>query len=829
MAILKDLIVNGSSRFLNAAYYNKIKANSLAAEDGYFNRLVAVSGKISDLDVEDLTAQNATVIGLLDVKGELHTNSWTNSNIATIDGSFYITPTVSCASGTFAYNGTKITVTAASGHSFAVNDLYTYTASGTATTYSNWPQYSKVLLTGEVQLSGSNEWLPLGTIRGQIASSSTSSIEINSLSDSKGQTPIATLDELGSTSISNATFRNIKVSLYQRASNSTSFYPIGIYMTALGQNGKTFLDIYGGGDKVASVTNTIGGTSYNSGALAPPVLRIGNLAGLPNVGDVTPNGWGIYTTNGFFSGTIAAKQGKIGGYSIGTSNLTKGTTQNASGSFWLTPEGQAATMSALINSSQTWAQTIGQNFGVTTAGILYATGATITGNIKAKSFSALDSNSKERATVNTNGFIVKDASGNTVASLSNDLTLGQVVANRYNVFIDADVGIQNRKNTSVLSQFDSTSIKFYDGSGTAAANITAQFSSGGATIGKTTGTNGNVIIDSSGMKARQGTTELASFTGDGATIGANSSGTTRTVITSSGVDFIRKDGSTDYILAHIGYGNGITETSEYGIAPYYTFGVRKPNSEVGNYSLVEGHWNTASKYGSHAEGSGTIASGSYSHAEGWETTASGSVSHAEGSNTVASGNFSHAEGFGTKATQQFQHVCGEYNATEGYYAFIIGNGSSDTARSNALTVDWHGNVDPAMGYGFIYFDDKAVTSKSNIIITGPTKCSCIGSLFTTVTNGIRVLKTGDYLIETSWTGVSSLSNSTNVKAFGAGVNGSTSTQYACAMGRGNSWNTYSNFDVVYLTANQYVEILGRNEAGAGAFNISLVIRPLWLW
>ena len=71
------------------------KANGvIAAEQGIFNKLIATSATIGDLDVNNLNANNATVVGLLDVRGELKTNSWSNSNIAAIEGNFYITPTL---------------------------------------------------------------------------------------------------------------------------------------------------------------------------------------------------------------------------------------------------------------------------------------------------------------------------------------------------------------------------------------------------------------------------------------------------------------------------------------------------------------------------------------------------------------------------------------------------------------------------------------------------------------------------------------------------------------------------------------------------------------
>lgn len=98
---------------------------------------------------------------------------------------------------------------------------------------------------------------------------------------------------------------------------------------------------------------------------------------------------------------------------------------------------------------------------------------------------------------------------------------------------------------------------------------------------------------------------------------------------------------------------------------------------------------------SHAEGFTTTASGSNSHAEGNDTIASGMSSHAEGSMTEATGNFTHAEGSGTKASSANQHVQGKYNLedTADTYAMIIGNGTADDARSNALTVDWSGNIE----------------------------------------------------------------------------------------------------------------------------------------
>ena len=115
----------------------------------------------------------------------------------------------------------------------------------------------------------------------------------------------------------------------------------------------------------------------------------------------------------------------------------------------------------------------------------------------------------------------------------------------------------------------------------------------------------------------------------------------------------------------------------------------------GESSHAEGSNTTASGYFAHAEGSGTTASGDYSHAEGESTTASGEYSHAEGEVTTAEGKYSHAEGNNTIANGESQHVQGKYNIADETSAFIIGNGSSDNARSNAMKIDWGGNLEVA--------------------------------------------------------------------------------------------------------------------------------------
>lgn len=140
-----------------------------------------------------------------------------------------------------------------------------------------------------------------------------------------------------------------------------------------------------------------------------------------------------------------------------------------------------------------------------------------------------------------------------------------------------------------------------------------------------------------------------------------------------------------------------TQTTASGEASHAE-GERTTSS--GSYSHAEGLQTVSSGSGSHTEGTKTQATNFNAHAEGNESVASGQASHAEGSRTTASGNFSHSQGRGTIAAGRSQDVSGEYNIEDASinganyratYAEIVGNGTSDSDRSNARTLDWDGN------------------------------------------------------------------------------------------------------------------------------------------
>ena len=224
---------------------------------------------------------------------------------------------------------------------------------------------------------------------------------------------------------------------------------------------------------------------------------------------------------------------------------------------------------------------------------------------------------------------------------------------------------------------------------------------------------------------------------------------------------------------------------------------------LGEYAWAEGRYTTASGKYAHAEGAGPKASGAASHAEGYSTTASGQTSHAEGNqteasspnshaegdNTTASGNSSHAEGYITTASGEYshaegrttiaqgnnQHVQGKYNISDTTSAHIVGNGSSDSNKSNAHTLDWQGN---AWFAGDVYTGSTSGTNKDegskklateeyvtnlvcinnagfhNSIFRGKDITSYLtdGSLYTRISNGtFEDLFVGDYIIQNNIT------------------------------------------------------------------------------
>lgn len=120
---------------------------------------------------------------------------------------------------------------------------------------------------------------------------------------------------------------------------------------------------------------------------------------------------------------------------------------------------------------------------------------------------------------------------------------------------------------------------------------------------------------------------------------------------------------------------GSVATGQYSVAE------GNNTTASGDYSHAEGFDTKASEETSHAEGTSTTASGESSHAEGDGTTASGINSHAEGFITKASGHDSHAEGNTTLAYGLGSHTEGAGMITSPPVVAMTGNSHEYTVSA----------------------------------------------------------------------------------------------------------------------------------------------------
>ena len=167
------------------------------------------------------------------------------------------------------------------------------------------------------------------------------------------------------------------------------------------------------------------------------------------------------------------------------------------------------------------------------------------------------------------------------------------------------------------------------------------------------------------------------------------------------------------------------------------------------YAVAIGGWHkdigatTASGIASLATGLGSQATAPYAAAIGQGPQAKSfcgvAIGHANSTEGMGAVSF----GRGTKAQGAYSFVIGKYNIpetnltysptagygyTDGNQALIIGNGTADDARSNALTVDWNGNTTIAgsltlNGTTTITATDVSNWNNSSIVSISPTLTS----------------------------------------------------------------------------------------------------------
>ena len=682
MAILKDLIVHGSSRFLNKIYASEIQTPLIDAEAGIFKKL---------------KADDATVVGLLDVQGQMHTNSWTNSNIATIDGSFYIAPTLSSSSGTVSFS--SATAATFTGTYSAVSSLYI--GNDTASTV-QWTSGSKILITGEIDVDG--EWTPLGTLLGTLNSTNpTTSMPVVSITDNRNNTSNILTNIYSLKSNASLSYRNLKVSLYQRA-DSSEYYPLGIFMTALGQNGKTFFDIYGGVNELT--------TSY--GGYANPNVRIGNLSGLPAIttaaGNFTPVGWGIYTTNGYFSGTIVSNTGVIGGWKLGASSLYNGTTglNNNTEGIYLGTDG-------IRNYKDT------NTYVNIVQGVIKARGVNLTGQIIATSGTiggaTIENGVLKIANINITGTIngnhidassinIGDLNGVSNYALKTEVTDAEKVATSYITYIDSTEGIKihNISDQDNYLKLNSSAISMYRN------NVeTLNINNNEVRIGKID--SNNILIDNNSINIRNGTnTLLAQFVKNQIILNAMDTSNSQNVYIKPGgmkienskfifnvgteqessvtfpwLSFSDKFRINRNFSTALGRGNGTTYPNQVVIGKYAKYAVPlRWSGWVGDSNPIVT-----------IDISDLLAVFNQNEIYVYDALSSahdGNTPLTDAEITIDNNNIiiDFSVGHTSFAWGRYAYLFIYGNPDK---AFVIGNGTSEENRSNAFTVDWNGSID----------------------------------------------------------------------------------------------------------------------------------------
>ena len=426
--------------------------------------------------------------------------------------------------------------------------------------------------------------------------------------------------------------------------------------------------------------------------------------------------------------------------------------------------------------------------------------------------------------------------------------------------------------------------------------VLAEFTASGAQIGQNTG--GNVFIDNDSVDIKDGSTVVATFGINGSQIGQN--GQSRIIEDAYSMQMIdkgqhsylkikdlrgesgiyefqesfRSDGDTTYYGLSL---NAIEEEGVYQInvtftpssyhysgtitryrqgiefdppvpdgcyihARYksdsdfckeYTLGSRRvygsgSSDQVGPMSTVIGFSNSAEAFASFGEGYDTRSSGYCSHAEGWET--------------AAMGNCSHSQNMCTNANGEAQTSIGKWNIADynNEYALIIGNGSQGTP-SNALTVDWSGNVEAAgdvtdgagntlsnkrsAAFVQMYHGNQALNNTARKI-TG-LSISAGGNYSDYFDVGtadqVTIKKTGGYRIDMAMR-FSAVTNAGNVKRISLYRNGS---EFVVLMSRANSWEDFSTFYTQDLSVGDVLTMYGRSEDGNATASIERIyIEPI---
>lgn len=291
------------------------------------------------IDGADATA----ILNELTVLSTLRAKEYELDHVQNLGGTFMVSPSFICTEGS-----TSVTVSAISGSevTFVIKDNATLTKTEIAT--ASW------VLNSQIKLSGKIGNAILANATGTI----TKSVDTNNHT-------ITVKVDVGSSTVGNftvnTTYSDSQVSkLALMMFRNASGYRLGIYLESYSsENKKPVINIFDGSD-----TN--------------PKVVLGKLDGTPKINNISPTGYGLYSDNAFLKGTIIATSGTIGGFTLSTNSIQNGTFGQDGSVMMSLGSNNSASIgdSGNING---WTFTAGSKFGVTKNGAMYATSGKIGG------------------------------------------------------------------------------------------------------------------------------------------------------------------------------------------------------------------------------------------------------------------------------------------------------------------------------------------------------------------------------------------------------------------------------------------------------------------
>lgn len=289
------------------------------------------------IDGADATA----ILNELTVLSTLRAKEYELDHVQNLGGTFMVSPSFICTEGS-----TSVTVSAISGSevTFVIKDNATLTKTEIAT--ASW------VLNSQIKLSGKIGNAILANATGTI----TKSVDTNNHT-------ITVKVDVGSSIVGNFTVNTTY------SGNQVSKLALMMFRNASGYRLGIYLESYSSENK-KPVINIFDGSGTD------PKVVLGKLDGTPKVNNVSPTGYGLYSDNAFLKGTIIATSGTIGGFTLSTNSIQNGTFGQDGSVMMCLGSNNSVSIGGSGNING-WTFTAGSKFGVTKNGAMYATSGKI--------------------------------------------------------------------------------------------------------------------------------------------------------------------------------------------------------------------------------------------------------------------------------------------------------------------------------------------------------------------------------------------------------------------------------------------------------------------